>query len=321
MGHGRLRAAARPQEVVDEVGMRPAMAASLQERQVVGVLDRGGLREHADALWKQVPEVGHRDTLRNPRLGQRLRGRAPGVNDRLLTFDLLPFERLLRSVHVEAFAVLPRRVEQAARDLRADVRIAKLERGRLDGKGTAVPGDEGFGDASGPMADHVLGMLAGQGEARADAVRRVVHGGKALPVPRPPFHILLVAAPHELNAAQLAGVVQPFHEQVLSAVDDGLHHHVDLAALALPLDDLAALLDGRAGRHGAGDVLAGFQRRDRLRRLVRDPRVGVNRVDLRVLQEVLIARIPGLHAEAITAGVQLYTVPPAYGSHTLTRLP
>src|SRR5258708_16681960 len=140
--------------------MRPAMAASLQEREVVGVLDGGGLREHADALWKQVPEVGHRDTLRNPRLGQRLRGRAPGVDDRLLTFDLLPFERLPRPVHVEAFAVLPRRVEQAARDLRADVRIAKLEGRRLDGKGTAVPGDQVFGISSGPLPVPFLAILS-----------------------------------------------------------------------------------------------------------------------------------------------------------------
>ena len=42
-----------------------------------------------------------------------------------------------------------------------------------------------------------------------------------------------MAAAQELDPAELARVVELLHEQVLAAVDDGLHHHVDLAALAL----------------------------------------------------------------------------------------
>ena len=89
---------------------------------------------------------------------------------------------------------------------------------------------------------------------------------------------------------ELALVVQLLHEQVLAAVDDRLHHHVDLAALALRLDDLPALVDGRRHRHGARDVLAGLERRDRLRRVVGDRRVDVHRVDVRVAQQLLVAR-------------------------------
>src|SRR6476661_7912896 len=45
VGHRRLAAEARHQKVVDEVRMRAAMAAALEEREVVRVLDRGRLRK------------------------------------------------------------------------------------------------------------------------------------------------------------------------------------------------------------------------------------------------------------------------------------
>jgi len=38
------------------------------------------------------------------------------MDDRLLVLDLLPLERLLRTVDVEALAILARRREEAARD-------------------------------------------------------------------------------------------------------------------------------------------------------------------------------------------------------------
>ena len=109
------------------------------------------------------------------------------------------------------------------------------------------------------MADHVLGMLAQDRQARADAVGGVPHGGQPRPVIGPAVHVLLVAAAQELEPAQLAFVVQFLHEQVLAAVDDRLHHHVDLAACALGFDDLAAFVDRGAHRDGAGDMLAGLQ--------------------------------------------------------------
>ena len=73
------------------------------------------------ALGQQVRVVGHLHALGNLRLGQRLRRRAPRVDDRLFALDLLPLERLLRAVDVEALAVLARGGEQAARDFGADV--------------------------------------------------------------------------------------------------------------------------------------------------------------------------------------------------------
>ena len=80
--------------------------------------------------------------LGNLRLGQRMRGRALRVNDRVFVLDLLPLERLLRSVGVKALAILARRVEQTAGHLGADVGVAQLERRGLDGERTAVFRDQ-----------------------------------------------------------------------------------------------------------------------------------------------------------------------------------
>ncbi len=176
-------------------------------------------------------------------------------------------------------------------------------------------------DPAGAVADDVLGVLADERQARADAVRGVVHRWKAFPVSRPAVHVLLVAAAQELDPPELALVVQLLHEQVLAAVDDGLHHHVDLAALALRLHDLAALVDRRRRRHGAGDVLAGLERCDRLRRVIRDRRIDVDGVDVRVAQQILVARVARRDAEPVAARVELGLVAAADGVHLGVRVP
>ena len=208
---------------------------------------------------RQLGVVGHLDPLGDLGLGHRVLGRALGVDDRLLALDLLPLEALLAAVGVEALAVLPGGVEQAAGDLGDDVGVLDRERGRLDGERAAVAADQLLADPARAVADDALGVLAQEGQAGADAVGGVLHRRQARPVVGPAVHVLLVAAAQELEPAQLALVVQLLDEEVLAAVDDRLHHHVDLAAGALGLDDLAALVDGRGHRHGAGDVLAGLQ--------------------------------------------------------------
>ena len=129
-----------------------------------------------------------------------------------------------------------------------------------------------------------------------------------------------MAAAQELDAPQLALVVQLLHEQVLAAVDHGLHHHVDRAALALRLDDLPALVDRGRHRHRAGDVLAGLQRGDGLRGVVGDRRVDVHRVDVRIAQHFLVARVARGDAEAIAAGVELPAMAAADRVHLRVRV-
>src|SRR5436190_5804316 len=90
--HRRPLAEAGEQEVVDQVRVRPAVAAALEERQVVRVLDRRRLREAADRLRQQARVIRHRDPLRDVRLAQRRCGGALRVDHRLLALDLLPLE-------------------------------------------------------------------------------------------------------------------------------------------------------------------------------------------------------------------------------------
>ena len=300
--------------------MRAAVPAALEERQVLGVLDRGRLGEALNRLRQEVREIRDLHALRDLRLGQRRLFRAPGMNDRFFVLNLLPFERLVGAVDVEALAILPRGVEQAARHLGADVRVAQLERRALDRERAAVFRNQRLVDAPRAMADDVFGVLAEDRQARADAVRRVVHRRKAFPVPRPALHVLLVAAAQELDAPELALVVELLRKQVLAAVDDGLHHHVDLAALALRFDDLPAFVDRRGRRHRAGDVLPRLEGSNRLRRVVGNRRVDVHRIDVGVREQLLEARIPRLDAELVAAGVELLPIAPADPVHLRVRV-
>jgi hypothetical protein len=124
-----------------------------------------------------------------------------------------------------------------------------------------------------------------------------------------------MASAQELHAPEFPLVVQLLHEEILAAVHDGFHHHVDLAALALALDDLAALIDGRRRRHCARDVLAGFQRRDRLRRVIGNRGIDVDRVHVRIGEQRRIVGVARFDAESIAAGVELLLVAPANRVH------
>ncbi len=112
-----------------------------------------GWREPADRLGQQLGVVGHLDPLGDLGLGQRMLRRALGVDDRIFVLDLLPLEALLAAVGVEALAVLPGDVEQAAGHLGDDVRVLDRERGRLDGERAAVLGDQLLADPARAVAD------------------------------------------------------------------------------------------------------------------------------------------------------------------------
>src|SRR5262249_26341479 len=117
-----------------------------------------------------------------------------GVDHWILTFDLLPLEALFIAGRVEALAILPGNVEQASRHFRTHVAVAQFKRRRFNGERAAVFRDQLLLDLPGAMADDALGMLAQKRQAGADAVRRIMHRREALPVARPAFHVLLMAA-------------------------------------------------------------------------------------------------------------------------------
>jgi hypothetical protein len=72
----------------------------------------------------------------------------------------------------------------------------------------------------------------------------------------------------------------------LARVDDGLHHHVVPPGCLGGIDDRLDLLERGRHRDGAGHVLARLQRGDRLSRMVRDRRVDVHGVDVRIAKHV-----------------------------------
>src|SRR5689334_5194859 len=113
--------------------------------------------------------VGHVDAPRDLRLRQGPGRGASDVDDGALALDLLPLERLLRSIRIEALAILSRGREEAARHFGADVRVAELERRGFDRERAAVLRDQAVVDAAGAVADHMFGVFADERQARADA--------------------------------------------------------------------------------------------------------------------------------------------------------
>ena len=77
--------------------------------------------------------------------------------------------------------------------------------------------------------------------------------------------------------------------------------------------DLLAVGDAGGHRHGAGHVLAGLERGDAHPGVVRDGRVDVDDVDLRVLEQLLEIRVALLDAEVVAHGVELLRVALADG--------
>src|SRR5205807_3006813 len=101
-----------------------------------------------DRFGEQMCVVAHLHALSNLRLRQ-----SPGMNDRVFPLDLLPFKALLAARGVEALAILPGRVKQAARHLGDHVGVSDLEGRRLDGERTAVAFDQLVANAPGAMTD------------------------------------------------------------------------------------------------------------------------------------------------------------------------
>ena len=112
-------------------------------------------------------------------------------------------------------------------------------------------------------SNDVLGGLSDERQARADAVRGIVHRRQPGPVIWPAGHVLLMGAAEELELPSLPGV-ELIHEEKLTGIDDGLHHHVFLARFLLA-STICLHSSTRGHRHRAGHVLARLERGDGLR--------------------------------------------------------
>ena len=102
---------------------------------------------------------------------------------------------------------------------------------RLDGERRVVFADQLLADGTGTEAGDVFRLGLRQRQARADAMRGVVHRRQTRPVIRPTVHVLLMARLQELDFAQLALLVHLLDEQKFAGIDDGFGHHVFQARL------------------------------------------------------------------------------------------
>ena len=98
---------------MNQVRMRATMSAALEERQMLGVVNFLGQSEFPYRFGKKVGEVWNLDLRWNVRF--RLLGR---MNHVWLIVNKRPLETLLRSVHVEAFPILPGDIVETAPDVR-----------------------------------------------------------------------------------------------------------------------------------------------------------------------------------------------------------
>ena len=107
------------QELVDEMRMRTAVTAALDERQVTFVGDAP--RELTNGRGQTIGVIRDLDAFRDLRLGPLC-----GVEHRILVGDELPLERLLRTVDVYALAILSRGVPEKTPDVGGEVRVLIL---------------------------------------------------------------------------------------------------------------------------------------------------------------------------------------------------
>ena len=149
------------QEVVRQMRMAAAVAAALQEAQ---------MRRHRGSppvnlrigSGRRPAIIGHLHALGESRGS----GRPLVCMHRLFVFDLLPLEAASAAGHVEALAILPGGVEQAARHLGDDIGVLDLERRRLDGERAVVLRDQLLADPARAVADDALATPACPGVLR-----------------------------------------------------------------------------------------------------------------------------------------------------------
>ena len=110
-------------------------------------------------------------------------------------------------------------------------------------------------------------------------------------------------------------VVELLDVKKLAGIDDGFHHDVFLFRLPDKLHDFLAVLDAGRHRHGAGDVFAGLERRNRLPGVIGNGGVDVDGVDVRVLEQLVEIVVPVLHAKRVADCIQFFAGALADGIH------
>ena len=151
-------------------------------------------------------------------------------------------------------------------------------------------------------------------------MRRIMHRRQPRPVTRPAFHVLLMGCFQKLQLSELPLIVELLHEEKLPGVNHRLHHHVFQAGLLTKLHDLSAILHRSRHGHGASNMLPGLQGRNRMRRMIRNRGINMNRIDLRISQESVVIIIALFDAILISDFIQGRLRPLANSRHIGVRM-
>src|SRR5271165_2620225 len=135
------------------------------------------LREFANRLGQSMSVVWNLDALSDLRL-RLLRGVEHGI----LVSDELPFERLLRTIDVDALAILSCGIPKETPDVCCDVGVLDLDVTRLDSELRTGPARALVVDRPGAEAADILRHAADHGHERAHDVGRIMHRNHVLPV-------------------------------------------------------------------------------------------------------------------------------------------
>ena len=117
-------------EFVDQMGVGTTVPATLDKRQVVGILDRLG--EGSDRFRQKVCVIRDFDFR-----GDFVFGFFGRVQNVRFAFDQRPFETLLCTVDVKALAVLAGRIEEESPDVCRDIAVFDFDMAGFDGVGVA----------------------------------------------------------------------------------------------------------------------------------------------------------------------------------------
>ena len=125
----------------------------------------------------------------------------------------------------------------------------------------------------------------------------------------------------ELDFAEFPFFVELFDVKKLAGINHGFHHEVFLFRLPYEVHDFLAVLDAGRHWHGAGDVLAGLERRYRLPGMIGNGGVDVDRVDVRVFKQPVEIVVPILDAKRVADRIQFFAGALADGVHVGARMP
>ena len=237
------------------------------------------------------------------------------VDNVWLVFHECPFKTLLRPIHVKAFPVLSCDIVKKSPYVRGQIAVFDFDMASFDRERVSRFFGDVIPNGSRSKTADVFCQPIDQAETGTDDVGGVVHRNHFFPVTWPAVHVLRVRRGQVLDLSDLALVVEIFDEKEFAAVDDCLCHHVFEPRRFDLLNNLLAFLDGGCHRDGAHHVLTSIERFERHPCVIGDRAIDMNKIDVRVSQNIVVIRVPLFDLKLVTNLVHFGFVATTNGRH------